>query len=432
MSVSKRFSIYTRCPLPPDGRSIRLVVIPPRLKHNDRITCTLRVERLGLNPEYEALSYCWGDPKVTEEIIVNNYPLQITTNLASALRVLTMNGKGRKLWIDAICINQLDNEEKEHQVPLMREIYSKSVAAIIWLGDGDPITHDGMFFLQKAAEKFQTEESVGFEGVRRANHPLRLLLRPGSLDFVLTQRQLPRPTKNPIHYYRSSIEVLSRPWFRRVWIIQEVAVAKGAVVLCGEDIISWESLVNGVRLIEMLTVPTTSLYTYGDLQVPPHFFFNVLQSTREDIQNGRYLNLRDTLRRFQPFESSWPVDKIFALQGLLQHPEHLTIDYKSPVHRVYRDVAATIIQETSDMSLLLDCHIVTTGPAVPKLASWVPDWSANRQRIVAALTSVFARETFCATLGTNADFHFSSDGSVLQANGLAVDKIDKLGQKHPS
>jgi len=66
----------------------------------------LEVERLGLNLQYEALSYYWGNPKVTEEIIVNNCPLQVTTNLASALRVLSKNGMGRKLWIDAICINQ--------------------------------------------------------------------------------------------------------------------------------------------------------------------------------------------------------------------------------------------------------------------------------------------------------------------------------------
>ena len=432
MSISNRISVYTRCPLSPNDRSIRLVVIPPRLKHNDRIICTLEVERLGLNPQYEALSYCWGDPEVTEEIIVNSCPLQVTTNLASALRVLSKNGTGRKLWIDAICIDQLNNKEKEHQVPLMKEIYSKSVRVIIWLGNGDSTTHDGIFFLQKAAEKFQTEERVGFEGVRRANHPLRLLLRPGSLGFVLTQRRPPRPTKSPIHYYHSSIALLSRPWFRRVWVIQEVAVAKGAVVLCGEDTISWESLVNGVRLVEILTAPATTRYAYGDVRVPANFFFNVLQSTRADIQNGHYLNLRDALRRFQPFESTPPVDKIFALRGLLQQPEQLSIDYDSPVDRVYRDVAATIIQETSDMSLLLDCHLVTTGRMVPKLASWVPDWSANEQGMVAALTSVFARETFCATLGTNADFYFSSDGSVLRAYGFAVDKVSKLGQKRPS
>lgn len=140
-----------------------------------------------------------------------------------------------------------------------------------------------------------------------------------------------------------------------------MAVAKGAVVLCGEDTISWESLVNGVRLVEMLTVPATTRYAYGDVRVPPNFFLNVLQSTRADIQNGHYLNLQDALRRFQPFESTLSVDKIFALRGLLQQPEQLAIDYGSPVDRVYRDVAATIIQETSDMSLLLDCHLVTTG-----------------------------------------------------------------------
>lgn len=95
---------------------------------------------------FNALSYVWGDPKVTEIILVNGHEYPVTTSLASALRCIpqhlsqSKHAAGQKLWVDAICINQADNAEKSHQVAKMGEIYSQSALVLCWLGPlSDPV-----------------------------------------------------------------------------------------------------------------------------------------------------------------------------------------------------------------------------------------------------------------------------------------------------
>jgi hypothetical protein len=86
--------------------------------------CTLRVVSLYEFLAYTALSYAWGDPNVTAPILVNGVECQITTNLESALRHIRDDINHLVIWVDAICINQRDTLERNHQVQLMRNIYS--------------------------------------------------------------------------------------------------------------------------------------------------------------------------------------------------------------------------------------------------------------------------------------------------------------------
>ena len=78
---------------------------------------------ISLVPEFESLSYTWGDPKITEPILVNGHVLNITTNLNAALLALRKTNEERVLWVDAICINQADVQERSEQVLRMRDIY---------------------------------------------------------------------------------------------------------------------------------------------------------------------------------------------------------------------------------------------------------------------------------------------------------------------
>jgi hypothetical protein len=120
---------------------IRLVEI---LSSDEKIQCRLSISSLKDNPEFMALSYVWGDPKVTEDIILNDELFPITTNLAVAPRYVkghwcstfpNRNPGLFRLWVDAICINQKDRSERSSQVNLMREIYSKTELVFSWLGN---------------------------------------------------------------------------------------------------------------------------------------------------------------------------------------------------------------------------------------------------------------------------------------------------------
>lgn len=129
-------------------KQIRLIEILPRgEEEHDMICC--RVFKAYLPPDgpspntqhYNALSYAWGDPFPTADIVLNGSRMTVTANLESALRHLRdlpmPEAQGLPVWVDAICINQDDLKERNEQVQIMRDVYRKAHRVISYLGDGD-------------------------------------------------------------------------------------------------------------------------------------------------------------------------------------------------------------------------------------------------------------------------------------------------------
>ncbi len=113
----------------------RLITIFPSRRDTDEIRTELHQASMHAPPQYDALSYTWGGQTPTRPVICNNRVLLITENAFSAIRRLRCHSEPRKLWIDAICINQALATEKTTQVAMMAEIYSKAHRVIIWLGE---------------------------------------------------------------------------------------------------------------------------------------------------------------------------------------------------------------------------------------------------------------------------------------------------------
>ncbi|KAF2108757.1 heterokaryon incompatibility protein-domain-containing protein, partial [Lophiotrema nucula] len=130
-------SVYRDLRLPDDGRSIRLLTIEPNTDNSSTVSCNLRVAAVQPGLQFEALSYCWGDPKAQEVIFVNGTQLAVTKNLSTALLALRDSETPRTFWVDALCINQHELAEKAFQVPLMGAIYGSASKTVIWLGESD-------------------------------------------------------------------------------------------------------------------------------------------------------------------------------------------------------------------------------------------------------------------------------------------------------
>ncbi len=160
---------------------------------------------------YEALSYTWGTSKQERSISCGSESIAITANVAIALAQLRKPDKPRTLWVDQICINQDDVDERNKQVALMGRIYSKARNVIIWLGEEEP------------------DDELAFKFV-----PIFLsYLPPLSAGHGVTRRGLVARQAMPIVGSPGWIalsRIFSRPYFRRSWIIQEVALARHAVV----------------------------------------------------------------------------------------------------------------------------------------------------------------------------------------------------------
>jgi hypothetical protein len=116
-------------------RHSRLITIFPSRRDTAEINIELHQFSIDEPPQYEALSYTWGGQTPTMPVICNDRILLVTENAFSAIRRLRRHSKTRKLWIDAICINQALATEKAHQVDMMAEIYRKAHRVIIWLGE---------------------------------------------------------------------------------------------------------------------------------------------------------------------------------------------------------------------------------------------------------------------------------------------------------
>jgi Heterokaryon incompatibility protein (HET) len=133
-------SIYS--PLTYSNREIRIVTISPSVEKSAPIECTTSEISLDKTPGYYALSYCWGDPSITAPMHIDGVEVQVTANLDVALRHFrAAEGELRdkrpqmRWWIDAICINQSDLDERSQQVQLMGDIYSGASRVVVWLGE---------------------------------------------------------------------------------------------------------------------------------------------------------------------------------------------------------------------------------------------------------------------------------------------------------
>jgi hypothetical protein len=175
--------------------------------------------------QYEALSYVWDQLPERKHIICNDTPFPVTGNLHAALRRLRRPNESRVLWIDQICIDQENIPERNQQVLIMRDIYRGAEKVLIWLGE----------------EKNDSDLAINFIGTVV---DVIQALPPGTLltSINITDYGLPPYDPYPDRRWSALGNLLRRPWFQRVWVVQECVMAKDAVVLCGGRELQWSAL----------------------------------------------------------------------------------------------------------------------------------------------------------------------------------------------
>jgi len=149
-----------------ESDAIRLLELKPSLDINAQVECSLisstfRACDHDLIEHYTALSYVWGDPQEQKIILVDGRALGITVNLDTALRHLRDPTRKRLIWADAICINQSNSREKNHQVVQMAKIYQDALHTIIFLGESTPESNLIMDTLRDATYEILSGESIG-------------------------------------------------------------------------------------------------------------------------------------------------------------------------------------------------------------------------------------------------------------------------------
>ena len=332
---------------------IRLVKILPG-SGVSTVKCELQSAVLGpKTPKYIALSYCWGNVTHKTWVNCNRQRLAVTKDLLNAIRRLRRKSETVMLWIDQICINQEDLEERSSQVQLMRKIYKNAANVLIWLGD--------------EADK--------------SNMAIKLI------------SQLSANPDKDVHSWTAKEwrvlgALLSRPWFSRMWILQELGVASSATVACGSQSISWHHVSDTINYMQntgsWLAVfgnsgYASSILAYGRLAS--------LQLIRKEISDNGTVCSLNALCTSMYFDATDPRDKIYALTGLcVCNGHYIRPDYSKDLLDVYRETALAflfpqdaIVNAQSSLKFhehhAMQCLSAAERTENPyALPSWVPNW----------------------------------------------------------
>ncbi|KAH7467493.1 hypothetical protein FOMA001_g15115 [Fusarium oxysporum f. sp. matthiolae] len=336
-------------PLRSSDDQIRLLILHPALKHDAPIQCLLEPAILSSNPAYEALSYTWGDPGNGCNISLSNHDFLVGDNAAAALRRLRWKRKKRVLWIDAICINQADVDEKNTQVPLMQKIYGQAQNVLVWLGEPTDGSTLGMRLIQNRMasvgwHQWKIDQTYG---------------KPTLPFFKSVKSSIARMNRSRLIEEQINGEVrelLDRPWWRRTWIIQEVVLAKNIQIICEDEVVTWDTVAS---LLKQLRKTQAEVQVFGvklsDRNIFPDRMYNLISGYHQQWHStaGR-LELLDLLYQFRILECTVAHDRIYGFLGIV-HPDvaaKISPDYHLDVPQVYRDFARTMIQVTNNLHVL--------------------------------------------------------------------------------
>ncbi|KAK8059186.1 hypothetical protein PG996_009116 [Apiospora saccharicola] len=348
---------------------IRVLILQPAENQQDPVFCSLRHLRLGQGEVFEPLSYCWGDTSQTEVITIDAQPVggsslsfPVAQSIVEALRQLRLPDKPRRLWIDQLCINQNDRDEKTHQVGLMSRIYSEASMVHIWLGIGDRATAAALGVVRDIYNYDRERFCTGGEGCKceGTRHTVRLQdlkkrskNRRGSKSsceglgdiFKLHLMTWPAEVRQSASGLKGSPNLsqllsclFSNPWFRRVWVIQEALCPSRAVVRCGSEVVPWDEVLHANHVLSSIEFAASQPYNLAPAVTMPSVWNVLRASLRETRQtpdctacaDGRMCILCVFLHGLS-LQATVPQDKLFALLPFGRETGQLGVDEAKPI-----------------------------------------------------------------------------------------------------
>ncbi|KAG8355395.1 hypothetical protein FVEN_g6877 [Fusarium venenatum] len=278
---------------------------------SDNIRGAFRCANVSSCPDYTALSYTWGDDtKLRQIYFQNGTELGIRENLWLFLRDQSMLISQPKLfWIDAICINQSNIHERNHQVNLMRQIYARAGHVNIWLGQEDDDSDIAMDFLACRAKQKLKCRGLGYRS-------------PWSRQEG-----------------RALMHLCNRPYWRRMWIIQEIIYAKDITIWCGSKSCEWsaaESLYLKMKSLEDENWQTHHEYVVQVLQSSAAVM--IWQRAHWRHPDTTAPSLLTLINIFQDWQCTDIRDKVYSLVEMASKDTAVTPDYSLSAHQLYHDV----------------------------------------------------------------------------------------------
>ncbi|PKY00679.1 HET-domain-containing protein [Aspergillus campestris IBT 28561] len=388
-----------------DQKQIRLLSIIPDTNTDAIVRCTIQsVSLRGQQPKYEALSYVWGDPNATESVLVEGYRFPVTHNLFAALRMLRRPKQPRTIWVDYICINQTDTDEKNTQVAMMGDIYREARKVIALLADkslqymGKPVSLD---LLQIGVT--WTMRYVGKKFNRQTMYWWKLDI---TSRFSTRARR-----KKEISLVRASsgiLDLVKLPYWNRMWTYQEYQVAtQDPTCICG-NVAFKMSLIDPERIkqlhvvadeIKRRNVPSAE----QDKETRAHC--QQVQETTMSI-NGSDDDIRGILSSPQDYQRqdltrvpfAWslvltnhrqcsdPRDKIYGCYSFSPQVQKVyPPDYRKPAEQVFLETTEYLVNRER-MGTMYHFLSLRGDHLTGSLPSWLPDYTKLSYRMIQSQT----------------------------------------------
>ena len=404
---------------------------------------------LSKAPKFFAVSYCWGSPTQKSTIHLTNVApfcdlgddntLEIPATLIPLLyRIRGWPVKARTLWIDSVCLNQMDNDEKTANVPKMRQVYMKAAVTVSWLG----LEVEGTAAAFEYASRLHT--IYIHEMADQGKHVL--IAEEEKEEVPHVQVKVGDPALETL------LCLLNRPYFERAWVIQEVIVSNEVWFLCGSAIITWSSLLTAYVYL-MATKPWLWEFYPG---LRTHLVL-LMKFSEQEWTSGADVDCFGTLLRHRMCLSGDPRDKVYAFYGMRckKALEDLGIepnyDAETTTEVMYTRLAARALHKAHVAVLHVPRLIITpheesdTNFIRLTLPSWVPDWRWTEAtpmslllaevgetntvlRYHASADSIFKPQFDLETFNSTSTLskHLSQLPKMLKLCGVTVAKVTQL------
>ena len=334
---------------------------------SDGITCDLEQSEFDDCPIYDALSYAWGEQDSNRPTLhCNGGFISISPHLNSALERFYRGWENDdtsdrlpcpRIWVDAVCINQNNHVEKGHQVAKMAQIYARARRVMVWLGEEENGSEMAMQVLQ--------EYATALPDVR--DESKALYVAEDRLKFLQGQNK---------QTWSALSDLFDRPYFKRRWILQELASGKSADVFCGGGSVPWSALAN-------LTTVSAHWDIFGKLEDADKSSFVWSYSVvriREVVASGSsHSSMLPVFHSAQMQRCTKKVDSLLSLIGILPQEYQASsvaagvYDYDQPYWTVFlRFVKSALQFNLHPLALAGACK--TRHPCLP---SWCPDFTSK-------------------------------------------------------
>ncbi|KAK6069795.1 Heterokaryon incompatibility protein 6, OR allele 5 [Seiridium cupressi] len=449
-------------------RVFRLIkLLPPLKSFLPVFSDTLRVEIIEADldspslPEYETISYTWGVPagaqpdrRVVVETAGGHQVMWIHRPLEEALRSISINRvTAYPLFVDQICIDQCNVREKEVLVPLMGEIYTRCRRVIVWLGASTELSDQFFDTTRELNERGVMSRLIG----PNRSHYMEVydaVMDPGpTKELTGVKRDDKNDLVAVIDTFKDSfspasmVDILERPWFNRLWVIQEICLAPDVMFLCGPKTLCFECfrsgcaffpLYNGNWMSTINRVVSQAEIIRIDLVFELLQSFNRMFRERKAIhQLGQRQTYYDVMLKYNVNDQGKKIgctkaeDRLFAVLGLANRDgvyDRIAVRYDicegdtRHSESVFVDFSSLAVRENLDL-----LSFSQFPKSRPRLPSWVPDWSVDLKLSHGYLS--LTQPVYAAGGGMPEDLpEIDKVTGQLSASGLIIGRISYVGK----